>query len=296
MLAMYAGHIWSLLNAVTIALAIVLYRKSGESVDPVGLNLFKDILAFVLFIPTIYLFGETLFRPAPLSDYAILLISGALGIGLGDSLFFMSLNRLGAGRVAIVDCMYAPFTIGLAFIVLGESMTVLQILGATMIVSAVLAGALERMPTTTARRNTVWGFVLGALSMASMAVGIIIVKPVLERSPLLWVTEIRLASGIFVLMLFTWVHPKRKAIVRSVVATHSWKYIVPGSFLGAYCAMLFWLAGMKYAHASVAAALNQTSNIFLFVFAAWLLHERITLVRVVAICLAVGGVMLVTFG
>lgn len=296
MLAAYAGHIWSLLNAVTIAFAIILYRKSGESVDPVGLNLFKNILAFVLFIPTIYLFGETLFRPAPVSDYVILLISGALGIGLGDSLFFMSLNRLGAGRVAIVDCMYAPFTIGLAFIFLGESMSVLQIIGVTMIVSAVLAGALEKMPTTTARRNTVWGFVIGTLSMASMAVGIIIVKPILERSPLLWVTEVRLASGIFVLMLFTWIHPKRKEIVRSVVATHSWKYIIPGSFMGAYCAMLFWLAGMKYAHASVAAALNQTSNIFIFVFAAWLLHERITLVRLVAICLAVAGVMLVTFG
>lgn len=296
MLEHYAGHIWSLLNAVTIAFAIILYRKSGESVNPIGLNLFKNILAFVLFIPTIYLFGETLFRPAPVSDYVILLISGALGIGLGDSLFFMSLNRLGAGRVAIVDCMYAPFTIGLAFILLGESLTALQLIGAAMIISAVLAGALERMPTTTARRHTVWGFVLGTLSMASMAVGIIMVKPVLERSPLLWVTEVRLASGIFVLLVFTWIHPKRREIVRSVVATHSWKYIVPGSILGAYGAMLFWLAGMKYAHASIAAALNQTSNIFIFVFAAWLLRERITLLRIVAICLAVGGVMLVTFG
>ncbi len=223
MLGIYAGHIWSLLNAVTIAFAIILYRKSGESVNPIGLNLFKNILAFILFIPTIYLFGETLFRPAPVSDYVILLVSGALGIGLGDSLFFMSLNRLGAGRVAIVDCMYAPFTIGLAFIFLGESLTALQLIGATMIISAVLAGALERMPTTTARRQTVWGFVLGTLSMASMAVGIIMVKPVLERSPLLWVTEVRLAAGIFVLLVFTWIHPKRREIVRSVIATHSWK-------------------------------------------------------------------------
>jgi drug/metabolite transporter (DMT)-like permease len=296
MLETYAGHIWSLLNAVTIALAIILYRKSGESVDPIGLNLFKDSLAFILFIPTIYIFGDTLFRPAPWQDYAVLLASGALGIGLGDSLFFMSLNRLGAGRLAIVDCMYSPFTIGLAFIFLGESLTVLQIVGVTMIVSAVLAGALERTDSSAERRRTVWGFIWGILSMAAMATGIIMVKPILERSPLLWVTEVRLAAGIFVLLLVAWIHPSRKTIIRSVLSTHRWSYILPGSFIGAYLAMLFWLAGMKYAQASVAAALNQTSNIFIFVFAAWLLRERITLIRLVAITLGVGGAMLVTFG
>jgi drug/metabolite transporter (DMT)-like permease len=296
MLETYAGHIWSLLSAITIALAIILYRKSGESVDPIGLNLFKDAVAFILFIPTIYLFGDTLFRPAPWQDYAILLVSGALGIGLGDSLFFMSLNRLGAGRVAIVDCLYSPCTIGLAFVFLGESLTVLQIVGATMIVSAVLAGAMERTDSAVERRRTIQGFIWGILSMVATAAGIIMVKPVLERSPLLWVTEIRLAAGVFVLLIVTWIHPSRRTIVRSVLSTHSWKYILPGSFIGAYLAMLFWLAGMKYVQASVAAALNQTSNIFIFIFAAWLLRERITLVRLLAITLGVGGAMLVTFG
>lgn len=296
MLAAYAGHIWSLLSAVTIAFAIILYRKSGESVDPIGLNLFKDILAFLLFIPTICLFGDTLFRPAPLRDYVMLVLSGALGIGLGDSLFFMSLNRLGAGRVAIVDCLYTPFTIGLAFIFLDDSLTVLQIIGATMIVSAILAGATEHMPTTAAHQRTVSGFVIGTIAMVSMATGVIIVKPVLERSPLLWVTEVRLAAGIFVLLLVTWIHPQRRQIVRSVLSTHSWAYLLPGSFLGAYLSMLYWLAGMQTIHVSIAAALNQTSNIFIFIFAAWLLRERITLLRLVAITLAVGGAMLVTFG
>ena len=292
----YAGHIWSLLNAVAIAFSIILFRKSGESVQPIGLNLFKDVFAFILFIPTLYLFGGSLFRPAPLEDYAILLISGALGIGLGDSLFFMSLNALGAGRVAIVDCMYSPFTIALAFMFLGESLSVWQIIGASLIVAAVLTGASEDGSSPSDRRRTVWGFIWGALSMASMAVGIIIVKPLLEQSSLLWVTEVRLAGGIFVLLVVTLLHPSRKTIVGSVLSAHNWGYTLSGSFLGAYLAMLLWLAGMKYAHASIAAALNQTSNIFIFVLAAWLLHERITALRLAAIVLGVGGALLVTFG
>jgi drug/metabolite transporter (DMT)-like permease len=60
--------------------------------------------------------------------------------------------------------------------------------------------------------------------------------------------------------------------------------------------MVLWLAGMKYTQAATAAALNQTSNIFIFIFAAILLKERITAVRLVAIGLGVAGALLVTFG
>ena len=69
-----------------------------------------------------------------------------------------------------------------------------------------------------------------------------------------------------------------------------------GSFAGGYLAMVFWLAGMKFTFASIAAALNQTSNIFVFIFAALLLKEKVTAVRVAAIVLGVGGALLVTFG
>ena len=60
--------------------------------------------------------------------------------------------------------------------------------------------------------------------------------------------------------------------------------------------MMLWLAGMKYTLASTSAALNQTSNIFIFIFAAIFLKEKINLQRVIAILLGVSGVFLVSFG
>jgi drug/metabolite transporter (DMT)-like permease len=60
--------------------------------------------------------------------------------------------------------------------------------------------------------------------------------------------------------------------------------------------MLVWLAGMKFTQASIAAALNQTSTIFLFVFASLFLHEPITPRRILAIALAVCGALLVIIG
>ncbi len=155
---------------------------------PIGLNLFKDLFALVLFLPTMWLFGETLWRDAPAAEYALLLASGALGIGLGDTFFFKSLNLLGAGLTAIVDCLYSPFIIGLSLLFLAEKLSALQVVGAALVVAAVLAASLEWRKGLIGRRDLAFGILYGVLGLASMAVGIVMIKPLLERSPLLWAT------------------------------------------------------------------------------------------------------------
>jgi drug/metabolite transporter (DMT)-like permease len=122
------------------------------------------------------------------------------------------------------------------------------------------------------------------------------IKPLLERSPLLWVTEFRMLGGAAVLLIVLAFHRRRRMIVRSVVNVQGWAYTLAGSFMGAYLATVLWLAGMKLTQASIAAALNQTSNIWIFVFAAIFLKERVTLLRGLGILLGVAGSFLVTFG
>jgi drug/metabolite transporter (DMT)-like permease len=140
------------------------------------------------------------------------------------------------------------------------------------------------------------GILLGASSMLAMGVGIVMIKPILERSPVLWAIEVRLvgaAVSLFIILGFYW---GRRAVVRSIRETKGWKYMIPGSFLGTYIALMFWIGGMKYAQASIASALNQTSNIFIFIFAAIFLKEKITRYKLIGIVLAVTGVFLVMLG
>jgi len=292
----FLGETLALMAAVVWALAVVCFKKSGESVHPIGLNVFKNVLAAVLFVPTAWIFGETLLRQVPGEEYVMFLVSGALGIGISDTLFFKSLNVLGAGRSAIVDCLYSPSIIGLSLIWLGESLGVWEIVGVIMIVSAVLSILVEHQSVPAERSHVILGVLWGVLAMVTMAVGIVMIKPLLERSPLIWATEVRLLGGLAVLAVALFLHPARLVIMKSIGHPQRWGYLVSGSFAGAYLSMVLWLAGMKYTQASTAAALNQTSNIFVFIFAGMLLKEKITLVRTVAIILGVLGALLVTFG
>ncbi|MBU1708070.1 DMT family transporter [bacterium] len=295
----YLSHIGQTLAlgaAIAWAIAVIFFKKSGETVHPIGLNLYKNALASVLLLPTIWLFGGSLFRNVPASEYLLLMASGALGIGISDTLFFMCLNRLGAGLTAIVECLYSPSIIFLSFLWLGERMTPLQIVGTLLIISAVFLATVEKPRAGLSRRDLILGITYGALALVVMAVGIVMIKPLLERSPLLWVTEVRLIASVLILLLILIVHPARHAIIASAISSRRWGYTLSGSFMGAYLSMILWLGGMKYAQASIAAVLNQTSNIFLFIFAALLLKEPINLQRIVAILLGVAGAILVTVG
>jgi drug/metabolite transporter (DMT)-like permease len=292
----YLGEILALLCAIIWATAVILFRKSGETVTPLGLNLFKNVLALALFVPTSLVLGVTLLPNASMNEYLLLLASGIIGIALSDTLFFKSLNLLGAELSAIVDCLYSPFIIGLSVLFLLESMSRLQLFGLLLILSAVLTISGIENKKNISRHDLILGILFGVLAMVFMAVGIVMIKPLLDRSPLLWVVEVRLLAGCVGLGLYLLFHPGRGKIISSVLSVRNWQYMLPGSFLGAYLAMIVWMGGMKYTQASIASALNQTSNVFVFILAAILLKEPVNAIRIIAIILAFAGAVIVSFG
>jgi drug/metabolite transporter (DMT)-like permease len=224
------------------------------------------------------------------------MLSGIVGIAIGDSLLFASLNKLGAGLTGIVVCMYSPFIICLSVLFLGETLTLLQILGAILIIAAVMTATIEKQKKIFDNKQIVIGIALGIVASAGMAAGVIIMKPIINEAPLLWATEIRLLGGIVALGLIFLFYPRRRSLANSLLKTNKCSYTISGSLVGAYLAMIVWLGGMKYTQASVASALNQTSTIFILIFAGIILKEPLNARRIFSIIMAFIGTLLVSFG
>jgi drug/metabolite transporter (DMT)-like permease len=286
------GEILALSSGLVWAVAVILFRISGRKVHPVGLNLFKTALAFVFMAPTMLILREPLFPEVPAASVGLLLLSGALGIAVSDTLFFHSLNRLGASLVAIVDCFYTPFIIGLSFILLGEKLEAWQLLGAGLVVSAVLTVSRENRAEKLERKNLVVGILYGVLAMFFVALGIVMVKPVLGTVSVVWATLVRLAGGTIALLLLVPFLRGRRAIFAPLADRANWKALVPASFFGSYLSLLLWMGGMKYAKVSVAAVLNQLNTIFIVIIAAIFLKERLTGWKILAVVLAFVGAYL----
>jgi drug/metabolite transporter (DMT)-like permease len=286
------GEILALTSGVAWAVAVVLFRVSGRSIHPVGLNLGKNVLGLAFIVPTLLLLGEPLASPAPASTTLLLLLSGVLGIAVSDTLFFNALNRLGASLTAVVDCFYSPFVIALSFVLLGERLTLIQLAGAGLVVSAVLTVSKEGKIEKLDPKDLAAGIAYGISAMFFTALGIVMVKPVLGEVSVFRATLVRMAGGTAALALLVPVLRNRRAVVRPLFNRRNWKALVPAAFFGSYLSLILWTGGMKYAKASVAAVLNQLNTIFIVVIAAVFLRERLTGWKILAVALAFVGAWL----
>jgi drug/metabolite transporter (DMT)-like permease len=290
------GSFYALMTAVMWAAAVIFLKRSGETIPPFALNVFRVAASTAVLVPTVLLAGQQILYRAPLRDYLTLFASGVIAIAISDTFLLMALNRLGAGIMAIVDCLYAPFIVLFAFVILGERLGLWQWAGLALVIAGVLIAARHEPPRGTTARQILIGSLFGVIAMATVALGIVIAKPVLDRSPVLWATTMRQIGALIVMVPVALALPERREIAGLFRPARNWRYSVPATLLGSYLALIFWIAGMKYSLAGPAAILNQTSSVYVLIFASIFLKEPFTARKVIASVLAVGGIVMVTLG
>jgi drug/metabolite transporter (DMT)-like permease len=288
------GELLALLTALIWAAAVILLKRSGESVPPFALNLFRVTVSSVLLLPTAFLAGQASVTSASLSDILLLVASGAIGVAISDTLFHASLNRIGAGISAIIDCLYSPLTVLLAFLALNERLSTLQLVGLALVLGGVFAAARHEPPHGVAPRQVAVGVVWGVLAMVALAVGIVIAKPVLDRSTLLWAATVRQVGCLAVMLPVALLSRRRAQILGALRPSSVWLHSLPGAVLGSYLGLICWIGGLKYTKVGVAAILNQSSTIYILILAAIFLKEPLTRRKLVASLVALAGIVLVT--
>jgi len=292
------GSIFALTSAFLWASAVILFKKSGEVFSPISLNIYKNLVALILISLTMLILNLPFFPDKPINDWILLAVSGFLGITLADLFFFMALNRLNASLFAIVECLYLPSVIFFSFIFLGENLSIGTIIGGILILSAVFVGSMKKKPSNKkgpGNRSLLSGIMIGCLSVIFMAIGIVIIKELLEHTDVFWATLVRLTAGTISLFIIVLCHPRRTQYINELKFSKAWLIALPASVTGNYLALLCWMAGMKYTTASRAAILNQMSTVFIFILAAIFLKEKINKNKTIAIILALSGACLTIF-
>lgn len=285
------GEFYSLACALVWAVAVVLFKKAGDSISPFALNLFKNTLAALLLGVTVAVASPALPAFTPLS-LLLIAVSGLLGICFGDSCYLRALNTIGASRMAVAQTLFSPFVIVLSAIFLHERLHGLQWLGAALVLGGIVlvtwtgnagpavadAGRLRR------------GTALGVFSVLLMAIGIVMAKPQLAEHALLWVVWLRVVAGVAGLLAMVALRRNAGALRAEYRAVRHWPQIVAGSVAGTYLSMMLWLAGYKYTSASVAAVLNETAALFIVLFAVMFLRERVGPRQLAGVAVAMLGV------
>lgn len=288
------GKFFALSSAMLWAVGVIFFKLAGETIRPAALNFYKTAVVAVLLLPVMWITGNSLI-PSQLTgnDWLMVIASGILGIAIADTLLFKCLNLMGAGLTAIVECMYSPMVMTLSWLFLFIHLNTRQIAGALLVIGAVLVATLKINETKVPFKNISIGILLGAGAMFFMALGIILMKPVLQKASVLWVSEIRQLAAMVILVIFLLVDKGRRQMFDSLIHRRNWRHAFPGTIFGNFISMTIWLAGFKFTDVNSAAILNQTNTIFIVILASLWLKEPFTLRRWMASLLAFSGSVLV---
>lgn len=281
------GALFALSSAFCWAFAAVLFRQLGESMSAIAMNLCKGVVAFACL--GVLLIGNGYTAIDHLSLIALIL-SGLIGIALGDTLYFLTLVRLGPRLTLLGGTLIPVVTAILAALLLDERGSLYGWLGLGMTLAGVTYVVWEKIPRN--EQHYAWrsGLFFGALFIAANASAIILSKIgvssmsavqatfVRQFAALLGLTMWGLASG----ALLSWVTPlaDKKLLRKMAIAA------VIGAFLGTWLS----IAALKYTDAGVASALNSTSPLFILPLTWFLLKERLSAGAVIGAVVAVSGI------
>ena len=175
--ALSAAFCWALSGLISIN-AI---RKLG----PLAFNRVRMSLVFLMLAGVSWLTGA--WREFPLDTIQTLMISGLIGIFLGDTALFGSLQRLGPSRTAVIFALNAPMTVIMGWFILEEHLPWLTLFGCGIVTVGVLIAILGRRTNNepqsmdSPQGRLSYGIALGLLAAFGQAAGSIIARPIMAE-------------------------------------------------------------------------------------------------------------------
>jgi len=248
------------------------------------------VLGFSLMLPTVIVVEGLVVPDFPWPDVGIALVSGYLGIAVADTWYLRALHLMGASRTGIVASLLSPFVILLSVLFLGERLLGWQLLGFALVMAGILLVTWRDRRRSVDAEQVRRGVLYGAGAMFLMAVGIVMVKEILETRSFLWTTEIRLAGGLVGMFAVVALRGKLSEVRRNYSRPLPWKTITLASFLAVYVSMMMWLAGYKLIPASEASILNESANAWIVLLAWLMLGESLDVRKMVGLALTSSGV------
>ena len=144
------GDIYAILTALCWSSAVICFDLAGRVLNSIQISLLKNIVGVSGFVAVLLIQSD----PFPLftqHEYLILIISGFIGVAMGDILFLASLRRIGSGMSAIISTSYSVSVFILAYIMYQEVISLLAYLGGVLVISGVIIGTMERPENRTKR-------------------------------------------------------------------------------------------------------------------------------------------------
>ena len=298
----YLGELAGLGAALAWATASLIFSRVPAPAT--AMNFFKNVASsLVLLVVLMTLAGGGAPVPFDADAWMWLLGSAVVGIVIGDTAYFRSLQILGARRSLMLTLLSPLFAAVLGVIFLDEILAPAAWGAMSVVIAGVIVVINERGTTSESAGHfpgsVTSGVLYGAVGAAAQALGVVWSKEGIAALPgedTLQATFVRLICSSAV--LFAIALPRRQlgGWVMLFFRAGLWRPLLPASLVGTCLGIWLSLVAAKHTEVGIAATLTSLTPVFVLPLVAIFLKQRVTLRAVVGALVAICGVVWLVWG
>ena len=290
----FLGELSALLTAILWSGSAMVFGVATLRLGSVLVNVARLVLAAVYLGLLIAVTGLDVHLTLP--QYGNLALSGIIGLALGDTFLFKAFQEIGV-RVSMLIMSLAPAVAGLlAYLFLGETLTIAGVMGIVLTIGGVSAVVLERNEGGAGRFPvTLLGVAYGFLGAAGQGVGLVFAKKAFMEGELngFVAAAVRIGASLLLLLPAAFLAKRIPSSPGSIMRDRkAFLCLVAGSVLGPFLGISFSLIAVEYAKVGIAATLMATVPIIMLPLARFVSKELLSWKAVAGAFIAVAGVAL----
>lgn len=297
----FHGEIFALLTSVCWTISSLSYESAGKKIGTVPMNLIRMVMALI-FISTYTFIVRGLILPtdANLTIWVWLSISGIVGFIIGDIMLFQSFVLIGARKAMLIMSLVPPITAILGWMILGETMTILQIFAMIITVSGISLVMLKRkkdpenIPTQKKGKASVLliGLLLAIGGAFGQAGGLVLSKKGMGNYDAFAASQIRIIAGVIGYILIISFAGLWKKTIAGIKNFPAMRIVGLGSFAGPFLGVSFSLIAVQYTTTGIAATLTSMAPIIIILPSMIINKEKVKFIEIVGAVISVLGVAL----
>lgn len=287
------GEIAALLTSVLWAFSSIIHTFAGRRVGPGVLNRARLLFAVMWILLTHRILQGTFFpvHAAP-ERWFWLGLSGVVGLVLGDWFLFYAYVTIGARMGTLIMASVPMLSAVLAWIFLGETLTLTEILGMILVVSGITMVILDRVNgNISLPRRTYWlGVLAGFGGALGQAGNLILAKPGLaDGFPSISGVAIRMVTAAVVLWGLTFLKKEARPTLEALKDRRALGLILLGSMIGPFAGVWLSMVAIQNTLVGIASTLMALSPVILLPLSRWFFHETISWRAIIGTLICMAG-------
>jgi drug/metabolite transporter (DMT)-like permease len=129
------GELAALGASISWAIAPILYRKALLNTKPISANIVRCATNAGFLVVVLLVFGLAgALASLPTETMVLVVVSGVIGLGVGDTLYMIGLKYVGVSRAVPLAATYPLFSLVWATFLLHQPLTLAEVVGAVVII------------------------------------------------------------------------------------------------------------------------------------------------------------------